>query len=54
MGQVKRTSQIIPTAKGAVLKEFRKSQGLSVRMAGYFLEKSDSYISHIETGRCRT
>ena len=51
MGQIKRTSQIILTAKGAVLKELRKAQGLSMREAGYFLGKSDSYISHIETGR---
>ena len=47
----KRTQQVILTAEGATLKRLRLNSGLSMREAGYAIGKSDSYISHIETGR---
>jgi len=47
----KRTSRRIPTEAGIALKELRLSKGLSMRRLGQLIEKSDSYISHLENGR---
>jgi transcriptional regulator with XRE-family HTH domain len=47
----KRTSQIVNSPEGKVLKELREKHGLSMRTAGEKLGYSDSYISQIENGR---
>ena len=49
--KIRRTEQAILTAEGATLKHLRLKSGLSMREAGLSIGKSDSYISHIETGR---
>ena len=47
----KRTSQRKETPEAKALKGLREAQGLSMREVASYLGKSDSYISHIETGR---
>lgn len=47
----KRSSRIIMTTEARVLKEMRIAKGLSMRKAGNLINKSDSYIAHVEGGR---
>ena len=46
-----RCQQIKMTNEARVLHKMRLEQGLSMRQAGSLITLSDSYISHIETGR---
>lgn len=46
-----RSSKIILSPEGRVLRELRIKHGLSMREAGERLSYSDSYISQIENGR---
>lgn len=39
------------TNEARVLRELRIQSGLSMRQAGDLLNRSDSYIAHLETGR---
>lgn len=47
----KRSEQIRITNEARVLRELRQHHGLSMRSAGARIGLSDSYISHVETGR---
>jgi len=47
----KRCTQVVMTNEAKVLKELRVQKGLSMFQAGQLINKSDSYISHIENGR---
>ncbi|MFZ3229885.1 MAG: helix-turn-helix transcriptional regulator [Pseudobdellovibrio sp.] len=47
----KRTSQVIISPEGRILKKLREKQGLSMRAVAEKLDLSDSYISQIENGR---
>jgi transcriptional regulator with XRE-family HTH domain len=47
----KRTSQVIISPEGRILKKLREKHGLSMRTVGEKLGLSDSYISQIENGR---
>lgn len=47
----KRSARILLTNEARVLKELRSQCGLSMRQAGKLINRSDSYIAHIETGR---
>lgn len=47
----KRTSQIIISPEGRILKKLREKHELSMREVGEKLGLSDSYISQIENGR---
>lgn len=47
----KRTSQVIISPEGRILKKLREKNGLSMRAVASKLGLSDSYISQIENGR---
>lgn len=47
----KRTSQVIVSPEGRVLKSLREKHGLSMKQAGDAIGVSNSYISQIENGR---
>ena len=47
----KRCSRVVMTTEAKVLKDLRIQSGLTMRKAGELLGLSDTYISHIETGR---
>ncbi len=47
----KRSARIIMTNEARVLRDLRIQHGFTMRKAGELLGLSDSYISHIETGR---
>lgn len=47
----KRSARVIMTNEARVLRELRIQSGLSMRQAGDLLNRSDSYIAHLETGR---
>lgn len=47
----RRTSEIRITNEARLLRKIRLDRGLSIREAGRRLEKSESYIRHIENGR---
>lgn len=47
----KRSARILLTNEARVLKELRSQCGLSMRQAGKLINRSDSYIAHIETGK---
>jgi predicted transcriptional regulator len=47
----KRSSRIVMSNEARVLKDMRIEAGLSMRKAGALVDRSDSYIAHIETGR---
>ncbi len=47
----KRSSRIIMTNEARVLKDLRLETRLSMPRAGALIDKSDSYIAHLETGR---
>lgn len=49
--QEKRCSRIVMTTEAKVLRDLRIQSGLTMRQAGALLGLSDTYISHIETGR---
>jgi transcriptional regulator with XRE-family HTH domain len=47
----RRTSRVIRSKEGKVLRYLRNRHGLSMRRAGELIGISDSYISQIENGR---
>lgn len=47
----KRSSRVVLTNEGRVLRELRITRGFSMKKAGALIGLSDSYISHIENGR---
>jgi hypothetical protein len=47
----KRCEQIKITPEALALRQLRLKSGLSMWKAGHFVGRSDSYISHIESGR---
>lgn len=47
----KRSSRVVLTNEGRVLRELRMIRGFSMKKAGALIGLSDSYISHIENGR---
>lgn len=47
----KRSARIVVTCEAKVLRQLRLETKLSMRRAGRELGLSDSYISHLETGR---
>jgi len=51
LGMAKRCTRIIVSNEARVLRQLRLSAGLSMKKAGTALGLSDSYISHVETGR---
>ena len=50
--QKKRSARIEITNEGRALKELRLMHRLTMQKAGELIGVSDSYISHIENGRC--
>ena len=46
-----RTQKVIISVEARVLRQMRINKGLSMRVAGELIGRSDSYISQIENGR---
>jgi transcriptional regulator with XRE-family HTH domain len=51
MSKKKRCHLVKMTNEARILKELRVQKGLSMMQAGFLINKSDSYISHLENGR---
>ena len=47
----RRSSEVITSKESQLLREIRSRIGFSIREVARRLEKSESYIRHIETGR---
>ena len=47
----RRTSEVKISKEALILREYRESEGLSIREVARRLNKSETYIRHIEKGR---